>query len=147
MVREKNQEEAPGALVHPTLGIIKEEDELEPRVGVERIIESMEEIEEVCTDKEDPTKVIKVGQNLPPTIKEKIVSTEKENHDVLAWCHSNMIGISPHVICDALNIDKNAYPIRQKQRPIDLVWAETVKVEVEKFTSVEFLREALYPVW
>uniref|UniRef100_A0A803PU70 Retrotransposon gag domain-containing protein n=1 Tax=Cannabis sativa TaxID=3483 RepID=A0A803PU70_CANSA len=60
------------------------EDELDPRIGVERVIELMEEVEEVSIDDKDPTKVILVGKNLPPVVKEQVVSTIKANNDVLA---------------------------------------------------------------
>uniref|UniRef100_A0A803PUA2 Retrotransposon gag domain-containing protein n=1 Tax=Cannabis sativa TaxID=3483 RepID=A0A803PUA2_CANSA len=45
----------------------------------------MEEVEEVCIDDGDPTKVIRVGKDLPSTVKEKIISTVKENSDMLAY--------------------------------------------------------------
>uniref|UniRef100_A0A803QHB1 Uncharacterized protein n=1 Tax=Cannabis sativa TaxID=3483 RepID=A0A803QHB1_CANSA len=112
MKLEGNISEA-GTSSQPALGVVQE-DELDPRVGMEHIMEPMEEVEEVCIDDEDPTKVIRVGKNLPPVVKEKIISTVKASSDVLAWSYSDMTGISPRVICHALNIDPKADPIRQK---------------------------------
>ena len=43
-------------------------DKLDLRVGVERVIDPMEEVKEVILDEEDPTKVIQVGKNLPSNI-------------------------------------------------------------------------------
>uniref|UniRef100_A0A803NJH9 Uncharacterized protein n=1 Tax=Cannabis sativa TaxID=3483 RepID=A0A803NJH9_CANSA len=57
-VREENHD-ALGALVQPALGVVWEEDELDSRVRVERIIEPMEEVEEISIHDENPAKVIK----------------------------------------------------------------------------------------
>uniref|UniRef100_A0A803QEJ5 Reverse transcriptase domain-containing protein n=1 Tax=Cannabis sativa TaxID=3483 RepID=A0A803QEJ5_CANSA len=110
MVKEENPVEL-GTPVQPALGVFREEDELDPRKGVKKIIEPMEEVEEVCINDEDPMKVIKVGKNLPPVVREKILSTVKKNSDVLAWNHFDMTRISPHVIYHALNVDPKADPL------------------------------------
>lgn len=95
----------------------------------------------------NPTKIIQVGKNLPPTVKEKIMTTVKRNQDILAWSHANMTGIIPNIACHALNIDPNATPIFQKRRPLDSVRAEEVKEKVDKLISINFLPESLYLVW
>lgn len=81
------------------------------------MIEPMEEVEEVGICENDSTKIIQVGKNLPPAIRENIVATEnivaivKINQDILAWCHTHMMGINPNVVCHTLNIDASATPI------------------------------------
>ena len=42
----------------------------------------------------------------------------QENQDVFAWSHSDMVGISPNIISDALNIDPKYPPKQQKWRPM-----------------------------
>uniref|UniRef100_A0A803PQW5 Uncharacterized protein n=1 Tax=Cannabis sativa TaxID=3483 RepID=A0A803PQW5_CANSA len=107
----------------------------------------MEKLEEVCIDDGEPTKVIRVGKNLPLIVKEKIVSIIKEKSDVLAWSHSNITGISPHLIHHAMIIDPKADSVRQKRRPLNLLRSEAVKIEVDTLTNIDFLMEALYPIW
>uniref|UniRef100_A0A803PKQ9 Uncharacterized protein n=1 Tax=Cannabis sativa TaxID=3483 RepID=A0A803PKQ9_CANSA len=103
------------------------EDELDSRIKLEQNLELMGEIEEVSICKEDPTKTICVGKHLPPTMKENVINTVKENQDVLAWSHSNMTRIDRNTICHALNIDKDATLFRQKRRPLDPMRANVVK--------------------
>ena len=73
---------APRAEELPEVGCVPEAyvDELDPRVGVERVVEPMEEVEEVILNKEDPTKVIQVGKNLLPNIWEKGHYEEYSGH-------------------------------------------------------------------
>uniref|UniRef100_A0A803NHS0 Uncharacterized protein n=1 Tax=Cannabis sativa TaxID=3483 RepID=A0A803NHS0_CANSA len=59
----------------------------------------------------------------------------------------SLSGIDCNTICHALNNNKDATPVHQKHRPSDLVRAETVKAEVDKLTTNDFLLEALYLVW
>uniref|UniRef100_A0A803P469 Retrotransposon gag domain-containing protein n=1 Tax=Cannabis sativa TaxID=3483 RepID=A0A803P469_CANSA len=63
------------------------EDELDSRVRLERNLEPMEEIEEVSISKEDLTRTIKVGKNLPPAVREDVINTVRQNQDVLTWSH------------------------------------------------------------
>uniref|UniRef100_A0A803QCD2 Uncharacterized protein n=1 Tax=Cannabis sativa TaxID=3483 RepID=A0A803QCD2_CANSA len=102
-------------------------DELDLRVGIERNMEQMEEVEEVSISEEEPTRTIRVGKNLPPVIREDVINTVKKNQDVLAWSHSDMTEIDRNTIFHALNIYKDATPTRQKRRPLDPVRAEAIK--------------------
>ena len=108
-------------------------------MGINRSIEKMEEVEEVTLCEDDPTKVIQVGKNLPPAIREKILATVKDNLDILVWCHADITGINPNVVCHTLNIDASVTPIRQKRRSLYPVRAEAVKAEVDKIMSIGFL--------
>ena len=107
----------------------------------------MDEVEEVCISDSDPARVIQVGKNLPGDIRAAIIAQVEENQDLLAWSHSDMTGIDRNIICHALSIDPNATPVRQKRRPLGTERAEALKLEVEKLSSINFIREAVYPVW
>ena len=48
--------------------------------------------------KEDPSKVTKIGGELDPPVKEKIVEFLKKNLDVFAWTNEDMPGIDYKVI-------------------------------------------------
>ena len=46
----------------------------------------MEEVEEVILDEEDPTKVIQVGKNLPPTKLVMLCSVGPYGNQEMMWC-------------------------------------------------------------
>uniref|UniRef100_A0A803NWG5 Reverse transcriptase domain-containing protein n=1 Tax=Cannabis sativa TaxID=3483 RepID=A0A803NWG5_CANSA len=121
----------------------KYEDELDSKIGIERVIEPLEDVKEVRIYEVDPTKIIKVGRNLHLSVKEKIVNTVRANQNVLAWSHFDMKGINSNTIFQALNIKEDAKPIRQKWRPLDSVRAKAVKANVDKLTANDFLQVSL----
>ena len=102
-----------------TSKITQEPVELDPRVRDERSIEPVEEGEEVAVDTSQPERKMKIGSNLPPEDKEELVSVLRDNQDAFAWAHSDMIGIDPHIICHALNVDLSYPPYQQKRRVFD----------------------------
>ena len=61
----------------------------------EKIAKDLEDVELV---KGDPSKVTKVGGELDPLIKEKIVEFLKKNLDIFTWTHEDMPGINGKVI-------------------------------------------------
>ena len=63
---------------------------------------------------ENPTRVVKVGKNLETTTKNKLVELLKENQEVFAWSHKDMVGIDPTGIGHVLNIDKNFHLCNKK---------------------------------
>lgn len=62
----------------------------------------------------DPSKVSKIGGDLDPPIKEKIVEFLKKNLDVCAWTHEDMPGIDSKLIEQQLNVDPTKKPVQQK---------------------------------
>ena len=61
----------------------------------EKIAKDLEDVELV---KGDPSKVTKVGGELDPLIKEKIVEFLKKNLEIFTWTHEDMPGINYKVI-------------------------------------------------
>ena len=61
----------------------------------EKIAKDLEDVELV---KGDPSKVTKVGGELDPLIKEKIVEFLKKNLEIFTWTHEDMPGINGKVI-------------------------------------------------
>ncbi|XP_062091811.1 uncharacterized protein LOC133797783 [Humulus lupulus] len=131
----------------PTERVVQEEDDLDPRIGDDRALEPMDEIDEVCISDTDPTRIIQVRKSLPADVRAAIIAQVKENQDILAWSHSNMTGIDRNIIWHALSIDPNATPVRQKRKPLGTERAEALKLEVEKLSSINFIREDVYPIW
>jgi hypothetical protein len=53
----------------------------------------------------EPDKVVRVGSQLDPIMKKKLVSFLQDNHNVFTWSHEDMPGISPSVMVHRLNFD------------------------------------------
>ena len=53
----------------------------------------------------------KIGMTLSPKMKTQLVQFLKENLDIFAWSHEDMLGISPKVIQHKLNVDPERKPI------------------------------------
>ncbi|XP_074363199.1 uncharacterized protein LOC141703637 [Apium graveolens] len=101
----------------------------------------------ILVDPNDPSKVLRIGSNLSPDLREDLARFLKENLDVFAWSHSDMIGIDPNVMCHRLNLDPKKKGVRQKKRPISGERAEALREEVDRLMEAGLVREAFYPVW
>ncbi|CAL8107482.1 unnamed protein product [Prunus armeniaca] len=58
-----------------------------------------------------------------------------------------MPGISLEIISHRLNINPAVRSVRQKRRAYDPERYEAMKAEVDKLTSIEFIKEVDYPTW
>ena len=71
----------------------------------------------------------------------------RENADVFAWSHEDMLGISTEVMVHKLNVNPSMHPVKQKRRVFALERNEAVMVEVDKLLTAGFIREVYYPEW
>ena len=71
----------------------------------EKMLEIAEKLETIELVEGDPTKTTQVGTNLSPQTKKEIVSFLKDNLDVFAWSHEDMVGIPVNIIQYLLNVD------------------------------------------
>ncbi|XP_062074917.1 uncharacterized protein LOC133778922 [Humulus lupulus] len=62
----------------PAWRVIREEDELDLRIGADKALEPMEEVEEVCISGSDSTRVIQVGRNLNLEVKAAIIARKQK---------------------------------------------------------------------
>ena len=74
----------------------------------------------------------------------RLIRFLKENLDVFAWSHENMLGISPEVIQHKLNVDLKRKPIQQRRRTFALERDQVVAEEVTKLLTAGFIREVYY---
>ncbi|XP_074377886.1 uncharacterized protein LOC141719406 [Apium graveolens] len=72
----------------------------------------------IPVDKNDPSKVLKMGSQLDDEMRGGLTRFLIANLDVFAWSHSDMIGVDSEVMCHRLNILPNCKGIRQKRRPL-----------------------------
>ncbi|XP_074373631.1 uncharacterized protein LOC141713979 [Apium graveolens] len=106
-----------------------------------------EDIISIPVDKNDPSRVLKVGSQLDDEMRGSLARFLIANLDVFAWSHSDMIGIDPEVMCHRLNILPNCKGIRQKRRPVSGERAIALKEEVDRLLEVGLIKESFYPEW
>ena len=68
----------------------------------------------VLIDPNDPSKTILVGNFLPKEVKHELIEFLKQNLDIFAWTHEDMIGVDPTESIHRLNLRTNAKPMKQK---------------------------------
>ena len=129
-------------------GVKNFEIDLDPRMPeVIRVVGPAEDTIPISVDKEDPAKVLQIGSQLEPELREKLTKFLKANLDVFAWSHDDMVGIDPEVMCHHLNIDPDRRGVRQKRRALSGERAEALKDEVDSLLKVGLVKESFYPKW
>ena len=105
----------------------------------------VEGLVEVFVSKQEPTRVLKLGESLSHELKKELTCFLKANLDVFAWTHEDMIGIHLDIMCHHLNINPDFKPIQQKMRVMDAKRYKALKDEVDKLLDIGFVRESFYP--
>ena len=107
-------------------------------------VEALEEVELV---EGMTTKTTRIRTALSPEMRSMLVQFLKENLDVFAWSHEDMLGISPKVIEHKLNVNLEKKPIQQKRRVFAPKWNQAITDEVNKLLTAGFIHEVYYPKW
>ena len=68
------------------------------------VAEPTEILEDIPLDEDDLGKSIRIGADLEGKIKKDLIRFLRENIDVFAWSHEDMLGIDPSVITHRLNV-------------------------------------------
>ena len=74
----------------------------------------METLETVALVEDRVTKTTRIGMTLSPKIRTRLIKFLKENLDVFAWSHEDMLGISPKIIQHKLNVNPERKPVQQR---------------------------------
>ena len=78
-------------------------------------------------------------------IKKSLIQFLKNNKDVFAWSHEDMLGINPSIISHKLNVNPSIRPIKQKRRVFASERNNAIMKEVDKLSTANFIREVFYP--
>uniref|UniRef100_A0A2N9JBU4 Reverse transcriptase domain-containing protein n=1 Tax=Fagus sylvatica TaxID=28930 RepID=A0A2N9JBU4_FAGSY len=105
-----------------------------------------EELETVMFSS-DLEKYFKIGRDLNPDDRTKLVNFLTSNVDVFAWDPYEVPGVDPDYIQHRLNVDPHSKPVQQKSRRSAPVHAEAVQKEVERLLQAGAIRELHYPTW
>ena len=95
----------------------------------------------------DQTRITKIRVGLEPEMKMKVIQFLKNNQDVFAWSHEDMLGIDKEVIVHCLSIDPMQKPVQQKRWVFALECNKAIMEEVDKLLAAKFIREVYYPEW
>ena len=71
-----------------------------------------EVLEDIPLKEGNPEKFIRIGTSMKKKIKQDLVQFLRENIDVFAWSHEDMLGIDPSVITHHLNVYPSSKPVR-----------------------------------
>ena len=100
------------------------------------IIENLEPIELV---EGSPEKTTQIGTNLSLETREGIFNFLKDNLDVFAWSHEDMLGIPASIIQHRLNVDPKKKPVQQRRRVFALKRNRAVMDEINKLLAANFI--------
>ncbi|CAA0833865.1 Unknown protein, partial [Striga hermonthica] len=91
--------------------------------------------------------LLQIGSRLPEPLKTELIKFLRENADVFAWTHEDMVGIDPKVACHRLQVDPTVKPVVQKRRKLGPDRQQALEEEVVKLKDNEYIREVRYPTW
>ena len=78
--------------------------------------DKMEALEIVALTEGETTKTTRIGTTLSLELRTRLVQFFKENLDIFAWSHEDMLGISPEVIRHKLNVNLERKLVQQRRR-------------------------------
>ena len=106
-----------------------------------------EVLEDVLLQEDDPEKFTRIGIGMKEKTKQDLVQFLRKSIDVFAWSHEDMPRIDPSVIAHRLNVYPSSKPVRQKKRVFASERNNAIKEEVQKLSTMQFIREVYYPDW
>ena len=81
-------------------------------IGEQRTVaEPVEELEEVILDDSRPERTTKVGTLASWLVCQELTAFLRDNQDVFAWSHEDMLGINPTIMVHKLNVSPSFSPI------------------------------------
>ena len=80
------------------------------------VAEPTEVLEDIPLEKGNPDKFTRIGISMKEKTKQDLIQFLRENIDVFACSHEDMLGIDPSVITHRLNVYLSSKPVRQKKK-------------------------------
>ena len=111
------------------------------------VAEPTEVLEDIPLEKDNPEKFTRIGTSMEEKTKQDLFQFLRKSIDVFAWSHEDMPRIDPSVIAHRLNVYPSSKPVRQKKRVFASERNNAIKEEVQKLTTMQFIREVYYPDW
>ncbi|XP_057803119.1 uncharacterized protein LOC131018411 [Salvia miltiorrhiza] len=111
------------------------------------IEEEMVEIDEVQINASFPDHRVRIGAQLEPELREKLINFLSDYYDCFAWSHEDMTGIDPKIIVHRLQVAPEYPPRKQKRRKFAPERNQVVNDEFTKLLKNGLIREVHYPEW
>jgi len=108
------------------------------------VVELVERLEEILFDNSKPDRTTRIGTLTCPMVRQALTTFLKENQDVLAWSHEDMLEIDPSVMVHRLNGSPFFPPIRQKKWVFTPERNRATVEEVRKLQEAGFVEEVYY---
>ena len=109
--------------------------------------EPVEELEEVNLDDTWPKRTTRIGTLASWPVRQVLTTFLKDNQDVFAWSHEDMLGIDPSSIVYKLNLSPSFPLVRQKKRVFAQEQDKAIAEEVRKLLEANFIQEIYYLDW
>ena len=94
--------------------------------------------------KEDK-KEIRVGANIEPSVKERLIQLLHDYVEIFAWSYEDMSGLDTDIVVHRLPIREDCPPVKQKVQRMRPNMLEKIKAEVMKQLNAGFLAVTSYP--
>ena len=105
----------------------------------------VEETAIVLIDPNDSTRTVLVVNLLSKEEKLELIELLKQNLDVFAWTHEDMVGVDSTDSVHRLNMKASAKPVKQKQRRFAPKRNKIINEEVDRLLANGMIREVQYP--
>jgi len=79
------------------------------------VTEPIERLEEILLNDSRNDQTTRISTLASPTVRQALATFLKDNQDVFAWSHEDMLGIDPLVMVNRLNVSPSFTPIHQKK--------------------------------
>ncbi|XP_075670039.1 uncharacterized protein LOC142639787 [Castanea sativa] len=85
--------------------------------------------------------ITRISTQTDPSICKELALFLKNNQDVFAWSHVDMLGINPNIMVHKLNVSSSFPLVRQKKRVFAQKRDKAIVEEICKLLEVDFIRE------
>ena len=110
-------------------------------------IESTQALEDISLDDSRLNWVTRIGTQAKPLVHKELTLFLKNNQDVFAWSHKDILGINPGVMVHQFNVSSSFPLIQKKTRVFSQERDKAIAKKVRKLLEAGFIREVYYPNW
>ena len=89
---------------------------------------------------------VKVGANLEPSVKQRLIQMLHDYVEVFGWSYKDMPGLNTDIMVHRLPTREDCPPIKQKVRRMRPDMSEKIKAEVMKQFNAGFLAVTSYQI-
>ena len=107
-------------------------------------VEPMEGLETISLDEEHADWITHIGTKANPSGQNGLILFLRDNLDIFAWSHEDMLGIDPNIMVHQLNVSPSFPLVRQRKRVFTQERDQAIVEEVHKLLDAGFIREVYY---